>query len=237
MSWRVVRCVLEHHGGQLAGADLLVLVYVANHASEDDGGGAWPSQRTLAGETGLAYRTVRYVLARLVDLGALEVEQRPGRTHRFRVRMCAVCLPGPSRHEVPGGRHQMPGGEAPDATESLKEPVTESNAVGASPRANGAPRPRPAGSEPKQAKKERSAPGADWLARKVETIRREQGDRAAEAYLAKVNRTQAQAWAQTERARLHSGVTPEGYEGYVPGWAAAQWKAMHPTIPQQEGTA
>jgi hypothetical protein len=96
MSWRVVRCVFAHHDPKTRGIDLLLLLYLANHANGDDGSGAWPSQGTLAGETGVHRATVQRVLARLVDAGALEVEQRPGRTHRFRVRMCAVCLPRPS---------------------------------------------------------------------------------------------------------------------------------------------
>jgi DNA-binding transcriptional MocR family regulator len=120
MSWRVVRCVLAHHDQKIGGVDLLVLVYLANHAGNEDGSGAWPSQLTLADETGVHRATVQRALDRLVKAGVLEVEQRPGRTHRFRVRLCAVCGPSPSASQsgIPTNRvpHSAAGGAAQSGT-------------------------------------------------------------------------------------------------------------------------
>jgi hypothetical protein len=69
---------------------------------------------------------------------------------------------------------------------------------------------------------------AAFIARRVEQIRQEQGDRAAAAYLAKVALNDATDERRAELERLQSGVSPEGYGGYVPAWARDQWKADHP---------
>jgi len=254
MSWRVVKCVLDHHDSKVGGDDLLVLIFLANHANGDDGSGAWPSQVTLAGETGRARRTVQRVLGRLATIGALEVEQRPGRTHRFRVRMCAVCLPSPSASQrrigtnqgasqSPGGASQSPGGCVTVTHEPFIEPVREPpNAVGASPRAQTAPPERPTGSEeiPSSNRKEDPTPPesgrAEFLARRVEQIRQEQGERAAKAYLAKVALNDATDERRAELDRLHSGATPESYSGYVPAWAQEQWRAQHPKTDLEQET-
>jgi len=259
MSWRVVKCVLEHHGDKTRGVDLLVLIYLANHANGEDGSGAWPSQRTLAGETGLAHRTVRYALARLVEAGALEVDPRPGRTHRFRVRLCAVCLPRPSeqqmptrtntpRQELPLPRHQMPTTPAPDATEPLSIPPMESptNAVSASPPAEAAAPARPAGTVQEQSARNRKAEPcqtdpsgnsrSEFLERRVEQIRRDQGDRAANAYLAKVAQNDVRDRARATAEQLQSGHSPAGYRPFVPAWAQEQWQADHPNTDLNQET-
>jgi Helix-turn-helix domain len=141
MSWRVVKCVLEHHEQEVHGLDLLVLVYLSNHANGDDGSGAWPSQVTLASKTGIHRATVQRVLTRLVAMGAVEVEQRPGRTHRFSVRMCALCLPLPTvaqsgtgtngvPHRATGGAAQSDRGCRTVRHESLKNPPLNLVVVG-----------------------------------------------------------------------------------------------------------
>jgi DNA-binding MarR family transcriptional regulator len=117
MSFRVLRCVLDHHGNKLLPSDLLVLIYLANHA-HDDGAGAWPAQTTLADETNQNRRTVQRALDRLARMGTVKVEERPGRTHRFRVWLCLECesasesrtrtnLPASQSHR---GVTQSPGG-------------------------------------------------------------------------------------------------------------------------------
>ncbi len=247
MTWRVVKCILNHHDQKTRGIDLLVLLYLANHASNDDGSGAWPSQRTLAGKTGLAYRTVQYALTRLLKAGAVEIEQRPGKSHRFHVRMCAVCGPSPSAQQVPTRANpptqqvhiptqEMPGTHAPDATDPLfySSQGTSQHAVGASPTTEAAPSARPASSEsqlPASNRKVDPTPPEsardEFIARRVEQIRTEQGDRAAAAYLAKVAQNEVEDERRAEVERLQSGVTPEGYGGYVPPKLQAQWDALH----------
>lgn len=250
MSWRVVGCVLTHHDQKIGGVDLLLLVYVANHANGDDGSGAWPSQLTLAHETGLGRRTIQRALERLVGLGAIEVEQRPGRTHRFCVRMCAVCLPSPSASQrriatnqgaplSPGGASEWRTTCATVAHEPFIQPPSEPpNAVGASPLADAVPPARPDEPEQEQSARNRKAASpppeqtqdgrAAFIARRVEQIRQEQGDRAAKAYLDKVAQNDAEDWRRAEVERLTSGVSPEGYSGFLPTWAAEEWKALHP---------
>lgn len=246
MSWRVVKCVLEHHDQKIRGSDLLALVYLANHARADDGSGAWPSQRRLADKTGLHRATVQRVLSRLVDAGAVEVEQRPGRTHRFRVRMCAVCLPSPSASQR-GTRTNPPAAESDrDVAQSdrggrtvrhepLSIPPTEppSNAVSASPPVDNPPSAPPAGSEQEHSARNRKAA---FIQRRVEQIRREQGDRAAAAYQAAVTRNDVRDERAAELQRLSSGETPDGYAGYVPAWAIDTWRTLHPVADsEQEG--
>jgi Helix-turn-helix domain len=245
MSWRVVKCVLVHHDQKIRGIDLLVLLYLANHASKDDGSGAWPSRQTLADETGVARRTVRYAMVRLVEANALEIEERPGKTHRFRVRMCAGCLPNRGVQELHPAVQEMHGTPAPDAPDSVTEPRSEPpNALGASRRADAAAPARPAGSEQDHPAQNRKAPSppqatrdgrAEFIERRVEQIRREQGDRAAEAYLAKVAQNDLRDQVRAEVERLSSGVSPDDYGGFVPAWAQETWKAMHPDT-SLEGT-
>jgi hypothetical protein len=246
MSWRVVRCVLAHHDQKVRSLDLLVLVYLANHARADDGSGAWPSQRRLAERTGLTDRGIRKILGRLVQAGAVEVEQRPGRTHRFRVRMCAVCLPGPSgnqvptptnppRNVVPVPRNDVPPTPEPRSDESLSIPPREppSNAVGTSPRSSSStPTPPAVPESDASAQKKRAA----FRQRRYEQIRAEQGQRAADAWLRKVQENDAAEERRAWLDQLASGYSPEGYGGFVPAWALDTWKAMHPNTDLDQGT-
>jgi DNA-binding transcriptional MocR family regulator len=260
MTWRVVGCVLAHHDQKIGGVNLLVLLYLANHANGEDGSGAWPSQRTLASRTGVAYRTVQRALDRLVKAGAVEVEQRPGKTHRFRVRMCAVCLDSPSAsqshtptnhpgHRVQGPLTQSPGTPDTESTEPLFYSSQESptNAVGASPLDEASPRARPTGSDSQQpARNRKAAPPpleqpqdgrAAFIERRVAEIRRDQGDRAARQYLATIAKNDAEDWRRAEVQRLTSGQSPEGYRPFVPAWATEQWKAEHPDADAEQPAA
>lgn len=64
-------------------SDKLVLVNLADHANAK--GCAWPKLKTLAGETGLAPRTVAYSLHRLELRGHIAVSRRQGCKHRYQV--------------------------------------------------------------------------------------------------------------------------------------------------------
>jgi len=67
---------------------------------------------------------------------------------------------------------------------------------------------------------------AEFVKRRVEQIRRDQGDRNAEAYLAEVARNDAADQRRAEVEHLSSGVTPEGYGGYVPAHLRDWWEAQ-----------
>src|ERR1039458_10597198 len=56
------------------GSELLVLYIIANHA-HPDGSGSWPSVRTIAAESKMSERGVRYIIERLEGLGDIEVER------------------------------------------------------------------------------------------------------------------------------------------------------------------
>jgi hypothetical protein len=239
MSWRVVKCVLAHHDQKVRGVDLLALIYLGNHASNEDGSGAWPSQLTLAAETGLHRATVQRVLDRLVKASALEVEQRPGRTHRFRVVLCAVCRPRPNASQS-GIRTNQGAAESGTGCRTVRhdplsipprEPPT--NAVSASPLDERPPPAPPAGPESQPLAQNRKA---EFVQRRAEEIRREQGDRAADAYLRTVARNDVRDEARAQAERLSSGQTYAGYGGFVPPKLQAQWDAMHPDTSLGEET-
>src|SRR5271154_3447776 len=82
MSIMAVSWVLEQ--SKATGAARLVLLSIANHASED-GDSCWPSIRTIAREANLSERAVQYALPSLERLGELRLERGTGRghTHRF----------------------------------------------------------------------------------------------------------------------------------------------------------
>jgi hypothetical protein len=120
MSLRVIRCVLDHNPAGAKGIDRHVLVELASYA-HNDGTGAWPAQTTLASRTGYGRRTVQRSLAWLEANKAIEIEQRPGRTHLFRVILCEDCRNSVSASqrrtrtnqpasESPGGAPESPGG-------------------------------------------------------------------------------------------------------------------------------
>ena len=80
MSLEAMVAVLNHSAA--VGTQKLVLLGLANHERED---GAWCSLQTLARYANVDVRSVRRALAGLVAAGELEVEERPGRTSRYRV--------------------------------------------------------------------------------------------------------------------------------------------------------
>lgn len=73
MTW-----VWEHSDAK--GADLLVLLAIADHAG-DDGRDAWPSQATLGKRARIARRSVQRAIASLVEMGELAVDEHAGGTH------------------------------------------------------------------------------------------------------------------------------------------------------------
>lgn len=89
------------------GAKALFLA-IASHASRD--GVAWPSQATLAAETGMSEATVKRHLAALRDVGLLRWEVRV--TDRGRQRFFRVWRPGDAEPALRVGS-QDPGGRAP----------------------------------------------------------------------------------------------------------------------------
>jgi hypothetical protein len=62
--------------GRLRGAPRAVLLILADHANSDDL--TWPSERTIANESGVSYAYVRRLLPAFVALKVIE-EQRPAR--------------------------------------------------------------------------------------------------------------------------------------------------------------
>lgn len=76
------------------GADLLVLLAIADQAHED-GDGAWPSIPTLAAKARVSDRTVQRCLNSLALLGELEVRKGAGRNgvNIYRVIMATECHP------------------------------------------------------------------------------------------------------------------------------------------------
>lgn len=83
MSVKVMTWVWDH--SRAAGNDRLVLLAIADHCG-DDGYDAFPKLATLAKKTGLADRTVRRCIDRLIDLGELVVEERAGGSAKVEAR-------------------------------------------------------------------------------------------------------------------------------------------------------
>lgn len=81
MSVRVMSAVFDLDG--LQPASKLLLLVLADHA--DDYGRCWPSRNRVAEKAGVTGRTVTRMLEGLAAAGFLEVENRPGRTHLYRV--------------------------------------------------------------------------------------------------------------------------------------------------------
>lgn len=93
MSVEVMAWVWKH--SLATGTDRIILLAIADHAG-DDGTNAYPSVATLGSKCALSRRTVQRSIARLVELGELEVEDQKGggswtrsdrRPNRYRVVM------------------------------------------------------------------------------------------------------------------------------------------------------
>jgi len=123
MSIRVMDRVWTH--SQSKGIDRLVLLAIADHAS-DDGGDAWPSIPTLMTKTGLSERGVQSAVHRLVELGELVIETAGGgRGHSNHYRV--VLNPAPETpyekprsvngvSETPNGKPRLGVPETPHET-------------------------------------------------------------------------------------------------------------------------
>ncbi len=70
MAW-----VMEHSPESLTGTEQSVALALANYASDDDGGRAFPSVKKLMAITHWTERTVRAALTSLVQKGVIEVER------------------------------------------------------------------------------------------------------------------------------------------------------------------
>lgn len=144
MSIRVMDRVWSY--SQAKGIDRLVLLAIADHAS-DDGSNAWPSIATLARKTGVSGRTVQRSIQRLVEMGELSYKSPNGKTHQFRVLIKGVTDSHPRQSVTPdtvppptdshprqavtpdtvspeGWQPVTPGGDAVSPEPSL-EPTTE----------------------------------------------------------------------------------------------------------------
>ena len=75
LSVQAISWVIEH--SKHKGNSFVVLLMIANHA-RSDGTGAWPSVRTLARESRVSTRTVRYSFQDLKDSGELSIEKGRG---------------------------------------------------------------------------------------------------------------------------------------------------------------
>lgn len=77
MSIRVSSLVWEH--APVNGTDLLVLLVIADHAS-DDGTNSWPGRATIARRCRVTERSVKRSIARLRELGLIDVRLNAGGT-------------------------------------------------------------------------------------------------------------------------------------------------------------
>ena len=62
-----------------------IKVYLAIARRADASGCCWPSVETIGGDAGIARRAVQLAIGRLVAIGLLAVEARPGMVKRYRV--------------------------------------------------------------------------------------------------------------------------------------------------------
>jgi hypothetical protein len=72
-------CVLHH--SRASGTDKVVLLGIANH---DGDGGAWPAIATLARYANVTERAVQAAVARLIEMGEVEVVHQEGGDRRLR---------------------------------------------------------------------------------------------------------------------------------------------------------
>lgn len=128
MSW-----VWDH--SEASGIDRLVLLAVADHAS-DDGTNAYPAMSTLQKKTRVDERTVQRALRRLVDIGELAVRFGAGEHGQnvYRVIMNKITTPAerhPRQSATPGNpppRQSATGGggtESPTPRQSATQTVLE----------------------------------------------------------------------------------------------------------------
>ena len=186
MSIHVLSDVLRRlDGSTLDPASRLLLVLLADHTN-DGNGAAWPSVSTLCGLTGLDRRNVQRRLARLRDLGVVEVVERPGRSSLYRLDPARVpasegAAPPPPPPAAPppptcGASAAPPAAPPPpNPLVTLKEPARAWPARGAS-------TPPPAGPAPSRPSDVRPCPRCRHVhhAGEVECPRALPPDRVAE---------------------------------------------------------
>lgn len=89
----------------------MIMVVLLNHANESDH--AWPSQVTIARQSGLTDRAVRTNIPLLVNAGWLEVVESYGKTVTYKTAIGDNRKELPqTRKRVPHYRKQVPGSEA-----------------------------------------------------------------------------------------------------------------------------
>lgn len=118
MSVRVMSWVWE--SSQSTGIDRLVLLAIADSAS-DDGGHAWPSIRTLKTKAMVSERTVQRAIRTLVELGELVVDANAGRSgvNVYRVVMTPRHVVAPVNVTPPSDSHPV---TEPGPTQSHQNP-------------------------------------------------------------------------------------------------------------------
>ncbi len=107
------------------GSALLLLLAIADHA-HDDGGGAYPSVRSLARKTRMSERATRLLIQRLVDSGEIEVQigAGPKGVNLYRVNLEALMgakIAGGSPAKIAGGGGQSLQGAKFAGVQSLPE--------------------------------------------------------------------------------------------------------------------
>lgn len=125
MAVEVWRWVWQHSRSKRT--ERLVLLAIADCCNRADGSGAWPSMAELVRKTTLSERGVQTALARLVNLGELDIERNTGRggVNRYRVLM------NPAPDAPPHAVH--PAGDAGGRTEDEPQVETRNPARGAPP--------------------------------------------------------------------------------------------------------
>ncbi len=113
--WRRLGAVFAH--ASLTPSERLVLILLEWYAKD---GVAWPSVRTMGRRTGLGVRTVYRLVARLEQLGVLDVEHGGGRR---RPNHYEITLPpfhgfpdGAGRETLPAGPETVPSVQGNPAT-------------------------------------------------------------------------------------------------------------------------
>jgi len=102
MGYKIVRQMRER---KLPAGEMAVWTALGDHARDLDGGGAFPSQETLARETGYTARQIRTILRRLEARGAIVETRRPGRrtSREYRIVLAAAPLLSETRPEKISG--------------------------------------------------------------------------------------------------------------------------------------
>ena len=98
---------------RLSPAERLVLLYLADKANGSRV--CWPGQETIERFTGLALKTIRAAIAKLVEVSLIAVEKRPGIVTRYHILRPVTPVNGSGvEHPDPGkSSHGNPGNPSP----------------------------------------------------------------------------------------------------------------------------